>query len=454
MKVSVVILAAGNSKRMYSNLPKILHKIANYPLISYVIDVATTLSPTQIISIINPNHTTVIDFLDKFHPNTVLCSQETPLGTGHAILCSLPLISQDAEYVIILFGDTPFITQKTLNKLLDSLKENPNYVLGVLGFRTNNPGEYGRLVIQNSQLISIIESKDLTPNQTTNNLCNSGVMVIKRDKLTELITSINNNNHQNEFYLTDLVKIATNKNYICTYLEAVEEEVLGINDKAQLAYAEKTQQHKLRKKFLTQGVILLDPDNVTFSYDTVINRDVIIHPYVVFGTKVEVENNVEIKSFCHIEGATLKPHTTIGPFARIRHNSIIETYSKIGNFVEVKNSHIAHNSKINHLSYIGDATIGYNTNIGAGTITCNYDGLHKHKTTIGNNVFIGSNSSLIAPLIISDNSLIGAGSTININIPKNALAIARTPTKIINEGSIKFQNKSQSKNHTKSESDA
>ncbi|AIL65430.1 Bifunctional protein GlmU [Rickettsiales bacterium Ac37b] len=445
MKVSVVILAAGHSRRMHSNTPKILHKLASRELISYVVDVATTLLPEQIITIINPNHTIVKDFLHKFYPNIILCNQPNPVGTGHAVLCSLPIISEDVEYIIILFGDTPFITHNTLNNLLTILQKNQNHVLGLLGFRANNPAGYGRLVIQDNHLTEVIESKDIESDQFLYNLCNSGVMIIKRDKLEELLSSLDNKNNQNEFYLTDLVKIATNKGYSCTYLETEEEEVLGINDKAQLAHAEQIQQNRLRTYFLKEGVTLLNPDSITFSYDTVIDQDVTIHPHVVFGTKVKIENNVEIKSFCHIEGATLKSHTIIGPFARIRPTTIIEEHSKIGNFVEIKNSHIANNSKINHLSYIGDTTVGYNTNIGAGTITCNYDGINKYKTTIGNNVFIGSNSSLIAPITISDNSLIGAGSTININIPENALAISRTSPRIIDNGSIKFKIKVNTK---------
>jgi bifunctional UDP-N-acetylglucosamine pyrophosphorylase/glucosamine-1-phosphate N-acetyltransferase len=431
MNIAVIILAAGNSSRMKSKYPKILHHAAGQTIIEWVFSTARELNPKQIITVVNPQLADLPKNGDNANWN-IKCVQQQVTGTASAVACALSSVDQDCDYVIVLYGDTPVITAITLHKMLTCIEHEAS--ICVLGFTTAAPNEYGRLVISNNRLESIIEYRE--PGATNYELCNSGVMAFKKSVLDELLPLITNDNVKNEYYLTDIIKLARHKGYNCSYIETKEEEVLGINNRSELARVEQVIQNRLRDKMMEQGVSLLDPSSVYFSYDTIIGQDSVIHPNVVFGPKVTIEQEVTVKSFSHIEGALIKKAASVGPFARIRPQSILEERSFIGNFVEVKNSVVGQSSKASHLSYIGDAKIGSNTNIGAGTITCNYDGYNKYRTNIGSNVAVGANSSLIAPLEIGDDVIIGAGSVLSRNIPAGALAIARAPTEIIDNKAI------------------
>ncbi|MFM2200672.1 MAG: Bifunctional protein GlmU [Pseudomonadota bacterium] len=452
--LSIIILSAGKGSRMKSNLPKVLHKIANRSMIDMVIDQALELSPENLCLVVANDFldykSTILnnhqEYLTKNNLNINFIIQEQRLGTGHAVSCAINHLKKNSSKLskkfLVLYGDTPLISSQTLKKMLAKLDESS---LCVLAFEDDEENSYGRLIIDDQgYLQEIIEFKDANSNQRQINLCNSGVMAIVGQEIDHLLSKIDNKNHAQEYYLTDIVAIAQKLGLKRSFIKTNNVEVLGVNSRAELANLEKIKQKQIRQNMLADGVTLLAGKTVFFSYDTKINSDVVIHPNVVFGEGVEIESNVEIKSFCHIEGAKIHSGSVIGPFARIRPNTVIEEDVKIGNFVEIKKSQIKKGAKINHLSYIGDAEIGEQTNIGAGVITCNYDGHNKHQTFIGNDVFVGSNSSLIAPLKIGDKSLIGAGSVITKNVDKDDLAVARALQKNIELGAKKFhQNKSK-----------
>ena len=312
--------------------------------------------------------------------------------------------------------------------------------LCILGFDDEDENAYGRLVINDSGHIEkIVEFKDASEIEKKIALCNSGVIAVDGDALPHLLSQIKNNNSAQEFYLTDIVAIANNFGLKCTFIKTNITEVLGVNSRVELANIEKIKQKQIRQKMMENGVTLISPKSIHFNFDTEIAQDVIIYPHVFFGPKVKIESDVEIKSFCHIEGAKIQKNAVIGPFARLRPDTEIQENVHIGNFVEIKKSQIAKNSKINHLSYIGDSEIGENTNIGAGTITCNYDGFNKFKTTIGDNVFIGSNSALVAPVAIKNGAIIGAGSVITKDVEADDLAVSRSNQTNIPKGAVKFR---------------
>lgn len=423
MNLSAIILAAGEGSRMKSNLPKVMHKVAGKPLIWHVLhQLAKTIIEEQVV-VIGENVKILTDYLHVEFGATRQAVQKEKLGTAHAVLSGLNKIHNKNNNVIILYGDTPFVraeTMERMNSLID-----PQVALVTLGFIAKDPAKYGRFVLnKNDELEKIVEYLDASEKEREINLCNSGVLVINSSYL-HLLREINNKNAKNEYYLTDLIQIAKQHNLKVKYLTVDETEVLGINNRSELAYAEEICQTLLRKNLLEAGVTLIDPKSVILSADTIIQQDCIIHPHVVFGPGVSVGSNVEIKSFSHIEGTEIKCGAVIGPFARIRPRSILGEDVRVGNFVEIKNSNIAQGTKINHLSYVGDSELGKNVNIGAGTITCNYDGYNKFKTNIEDEVFVGSNTSLIAPLQIGKGSIIAAGSVITKDVKQNTLAITR-----------------------------
>ncbi|MFM7620719.1 MAG: bifunctional UDP-N-acetylglucosamine diphosphorylase/glucosamine-1-phosphate N-acetyltransferase GlmU [Alphaproteobacteria bacterium] len=452
--LTVIILSAGKGSRMKSSFPKVLHKIANRSMIDMVIDQALELNPDNLClvvandflnyksTILNNHH----QYLTKNNLNIDFVVQDQRLGTGHAVSCAMSHLKKNSlklnKKFLVLYGDTPLISSQTLKKMLAKLEESS---LCVLAFEDDAENSYGRLVIDDQgYLQEIIEFKDANTNQRQINLCNSGVMAISGQEVEHLLSKIDNKNNAQEYYLTDIVAIAQKLGLKRSFIKTNNVEVLGVNSRAELANLEKIKQKQIRQNMLADGVTLIAGKTVFFSYDTKIKNDVVIHPNVVFGEGVEIESNVEIKSFCHIEGAKINCGSVIGPFARIRPNTVIEQDVKIGNFVEIKKTHIKKGAKINHLSYVGDAEIGEQTNIGAGVITCNYDGHNKYHTIIGKEVFVGSNSALIAPVEIGDNSLIGAGSVITKNVAKDDLAVARALQKNIELGAKKFhQNKSK-----------
>lgn len=428
MSIAVIILAAGKGTRMKSALPKVMHPIAGRPMILAVLEAAKALSPSHIVAVIGPDMEPLEKNILASNPDVQCVVQKNRLGTGDAVKTALPLLEGFIGDVVILYGDTPLIRLATLQKMLARLKDTDSPCMTVLGFNAADPAEYGRLIVNSDRLLEeIVEYREATDAQRRVTLCNSGVLAVNGALLRLLLESVTNQNSKQEYYLTDIIGIARKNNHICAFVEGHEQEVLGVNSRAQLAEAEAIVQQQLRLAAMENGATLIQPESVTFNYDTKIGCDVVIHPHVVFGGAVSIDDNVEIKSFSHIEGAVIESGAVVGPFARIRPKSVIHKHAHIGNFVEIKNTTVHEGAKANHLSYIGDAVIGSKSNIGAGTITCNYDGFKKSCTTIGENVFIGSNSALVAPVTIHDGAIVGAGSVITEDVPADALAIARVP---------------------------
>lgn len=425
--ISVIILAAGKGERMKSSLPKVMHKVAGRTLISHVVNSIVPLKPKSVTLVIGDGMEQVREKAVSIFPSVSSVIQKERLGTADAVKQAVKGNKEFQSFsgtVIVLYGDTPFIRSETLIKMKETLIEKSLAVV-VLGFSPDNPAEYGRLVMnETGNLERIIEYKDADEEQRKITLCNSGVMAIKGDLLPELLSEVKSDNAKNEFYLTDIVGISNSKGFKCGVVEGNEREVMGINSQEERMLAERQAQKDLRGRAIENGVELIEPDTVFLCEDTKIEGGAVIHPYVVFGPGVTIEKHAEIKSFSHIEGASIKSNAVIGPFARIRPGSEIGKDARVGNFVEVKNSKIGKSAKASHLSYIGDSEIGEKTNIGAGVITCNYDGFKKHKTRIGKNVFIGSNSSLVAPLKVGDEAIIGAGSTVVKDIEEGALTVS------------------------------
>ena len=447
--LSIIILSAGKGSRMKSSLPKVMHKIAGKTMIDMVIDEALKLDPQDVTLVVSQDILAHWQEIKNNHQSKIeinYAMQEQRLGTAHAVSCGLNFFKESAkklgDKVLILYGDTPLLSSLTLKKMLDKLNESS---LCILAFEDEQENAYGRLVIDDlGHLEKIVEFKDANPNQRKISLCNSGVIAVDGKYLEQLISQVKNDNSSQEFYLTDIVAIATQHGLKRSFIKTNSAEVLGVNSRSELAQIEKIKQKQLRQKMFENGVTLISPKTIFFSHDTQIASDVVIHPHVVFGNGVVIESNVEIKSFSHIEGALIKSASVIGPFARIRLGTVIEENSKIGNFVEVKKTHVKKGAKINHLSYVGDSVVGENSNIGAGTITCNYDGYNKFKTVIGDNVFIGSNTALVAPVNIGDNAVIGAGSVITKDVNADELAVTRSKQQnLIDGGKNYHHNKSK-----------
>jgi len=424
---SFLILAAGKGTRMKSIKPKVLHEVAGKPIMSHIIDkilsIRNNISIDRISVVLGKESREIKFYIENNYKDIDIIIQNNQLGTADAVLAAESTFKNYKGKLIILCGDTPLITSKLL---LDLIKLSKNFRLGLSGFKAKNPKGYGRIVLNNvNQVSTIIEENDANNSQKKIDLCNSGIYVSDSKLLYSLLSKVKFNSKNKEMYLTDIIYIANKDNIEIGITYSKEVESLGVNDRKGLAMAEKEMQNILREKAMKKGVTLISPETVFFSIDTKISKDVHIEPNVVFGPGVKIGEGVRIKAFCHLEGVTIKKNCTIGPFARLRPGTILEEYSKIGNFVEVKKSKIKKGAKVNHLSYVGDADIGSNVNIGAGVITCNYDGVNKNKTTIGNNSFVGSNVSLVAPLKVGSNSLIGAGSVITKDVPKNMLAVER-----------------------------
>ncbi len=421
LPIAAVILAAGKGTRMKSALPKVLHPIGGMPLVGHILAALAPLAPERQVVVVGPDMDDVADRVAPI-PTAV---QHDRLGTADAVKAArATLAGFDAGTVFILFGDTPFISAATLQAMLDARRGGAGVV--VLGFEPEDPAAYGRLVTDaQGALTAIVEYRDADAATREIGLCNSGVMAIDAAKLFELVDRIGNDNAKGEYYLTDIVGLARADGIDCRAIVADEAELLGINSRAELAGAEAQWQARARRAAMDGGATLLDPATVYFSWDTVIGQDVVIGQNVVFGPGVTVADNVEIKAFSHLEGCSVASGAVVGPFARLRPGAEIGEGVRIGNFVEVKNATFGAGAKANHLSYIGDAEVGARANIGAGTITCNYDGYLKHRTVIGPEAFIGSNSALVAPVTIGARATIGAGSTITKPVADDALALAR-----------------------------
>ncbi len=419
MDVYSIILSAGKGSRMLSNIPKPLHLISGKSMLQWVIDANKLAGIKKSVAVVSDDfHNS-----DSFNHNISTVIQKKPIGTGDAVKKALPLLNNFEGIVLVCFADTPFISSKTLKKILKAFADGTKLV--ITGFKKKDANEYGKIIFSNQkQPYEILEHKDVKRKKIDSDFCNGGIMGIHSSAL-KYLSKIKKNPTSKEYYLTDIVKILNRENKKISYLEINEKEILGINTQLDLSIAESIAQNLFRKKAMTNGVKLVDPNSVFINHDTKFGKDVIIHPNVVFGDNVIIESYVEVKSFSHIEECKIKNGAIIGPFARIRGGTVVGKKSKIGNFVEIKKSDISENVKINHLSYVGDSEVGSSTNIGAGTITCNYDGKNKHKTKIGNKSFIGSNSTIIAPIKIGNNVTMGAGSVFNKDIPDNNLSIGR-----------------------------
>ena len=419
----ILILAAGKGTRMNSDTPKVMHTLGGAPMIDHVVAKAKLLKPFQISIMINKS----LSGLKKKYADVQMLLQEPQLGTGHAVQIFQKKNKLDNNSkLIVLYGDNPLIDLHDLKNMNEQLAKND---VVIMGFKPKINTGYGIVVENKGKVSEIVEFKDASAIQKKIKICNSGIMAFS-SKALQLVTQIKNNNAKKEFYLTDIVKLSKKYNHKIKLINAKDiKTALGINDMNELGVAETIMQNQLRKKAMKDGVQMIAPETVFLSKDTTFGKNVKIEPYVVIASKVKIGNDVVIRSFSHIEGAIIKNKVSIGPYARIRPGTILENNSKIGNFVETKNSIINKNSKINHLSYVGDATIEEDVNVGAGTITCNYDGVKKSKTLIKKGSFIGSNSSLVAPVIVGKNSIIGAGSVITKDVPDNTLALTRAKQK-------------------------
>ncbi|MZR30314.1 bifunctional UDP-N-acetylglucosamine diphosphorylase/glucosamine-1-phosphate N-acetyltransferase GlmU [Sneathiella litorea] len=424
--IAAVVLAAGAGTRMKSAKPKVMHEVGGRPMISHLLGTVGALDPAKVVVVTSPN----MDTVQKEVAPAEIAIQKEALGTGHAVAAALEALEGFDGDVLILYGDTPLIEVGTLQKMIDKRRASDKCAVVVLGFEPDDPLEYGRFVTDaNGNLTAIVEFADANAEERAVRLCNSGVMAINAAHLADLIKAVDNKNAKGEYYLTDIVEIAIKRGLTCAYVKGEEEELLGVNNRAQLAEAEAIAQQRWRAAAMTAGATLIDPETVWFSHDTKLGRDVVIEPGVFFGPGVTVGDNVRIKAYSHLEGTTIGEAAQIGPFARLRPGADIASDVKIGNFVEVKKSQIERGAKVSHLSYIGDARVGAEANIGAGTITCNYDGYDKFKTDIGAGAFIGSNSALVAPVKIGDGAIIGAGSTVSKNVAADALGIERAEEK-------------------------
>ncbi len=421
-KLACIILAAGKGTRMKSALAKPLHEIAGRAMVSHVVATCEALNPEKIVVVIGTDMGAVADAV-KPHATAV---QSTANGTGGAALAAKEHFKGFDGDILVVFSDTPLVTSETMQRMVALRRQIPAIGLTYSGFRPADPAKYGRMVMDDDgSLKKIIEWKDATEEQRKITLCNGGIVCADGAKLFDWLSQVGNDNAQKEYYLTDLPQIARKDNRTTHVVEIDEEETAGINTREDLANLERLMQKRLRKLHMLGGATLTDPESVFFSFDTVIGQDVTIGPNIVFGPGVTIANNVEILPFSHIEGATVAEGAQIGPFARLRPGTKVGAAAKVGNFVETKNANIGAGAKASHLSYLGDADIGEKANIGAGTITCNYDGFLKYKTTIGKEAFIGSNTALVAPVTVGDNAIVGAGSTITRDVPADSLSLTR-----------------------------
>ncbi len=423
-----VILAAGDSTRMKSAKSKVLHEVAGRPMIAHVVDAVAATGISSVALVVGRDAEKVAKAADIGGVKIESYLQEQRLGTGHAVLAAREAIAGGYDDILVTYGDVPLQTAGPLLEARKALAEGSDIV--VIGFHTDRPPGYGRLLVKDGELIAIREEKDATDAERAVTWCNSGLMAINGRKALDLLSRIGNSNAKGEYYLTDLVEIARSLGGRVTAVDAPEVEMTGCNTRAELADIERFWQQRRRHELMLSGVTMIAPETVFLSYDTVIGQDALIEPNVVFGPGAVIDSGAVIHAFSHIEGAHVSEGATVGPFARLRPGADLSAGSKVGNFCEVKNGKIGEGAKVNHLTYIGDAVIGSGTNIGAGAITCNYDGVNKFETVIGKDAFIGSNSSLVAPVTVGDNAYIASGSVITADVPAEALAFGRARQEI------------------------
>ncbi|MEH6522226.1 bifunctional UDP-N-acetylglucosamine diphosphorylase/glucosamine-1-phosphate N-acetyltransferase GlmU [Sulfitobacter sp.] len=424
MKTSLIILAAGKGTRMNSELPKVLHPIAGDAMLIHAMAAGATLAPEHTVVVAGHGADAVTKAAQEFEEAATVVVQTEQLGTAHAVDQAKDALAGFEGTAIVLYGDTPFVSPETLEDMM-SASEGADVV--VLGFEAADPGRYGRLIMDGLSLERIVEFKDASEAELKVTLCNSGVIACKSELLFDLIAAVGNDNASGEYYLTDIISLARARGLSATAVTCPEAETLGVNSRAQLAEAEAAFQARARALLMDNGVTLQGPETVFLARDTFIGRDTLVEPHVVFGPGVTVESGAHIRAFSHLEGCHVSRGATVGPYARLRPGAELQENTRVGNFVEIKNAVIAEGAKVNHLSYVGDAFVGAKANIGAGTITCNYDGVMKHHTHIGANTFIGSNTMLVAPVHIGDGAMTGSGSVITSDVEPDALALARAP---------------------------
>jgi bifunctional UDP-N-acetylglucosamine pyrophosphorylase/glucosamine-1-phosphate N-acetyltransferase len=426
-----IVLAAGEGTRMRSARPKVLHAVAGRSLLAHVLTAMAGIEPAAVAVVIGPGQDDVAAEAKRVLPHAACFVQHERLGTAHAVLAAKVAIERRFDDILIVYADTPLLQPATLRLLRAPLADGA--AVAVLGFRPVAPAGYGRLITSGGKLLKIVEEADAGAEEKAVALCNAGMMALDGKSALNILERIGNHNRKSEFYLTEAVEIARGMNKSVVAVEVEEDEVRGINSKKELAEAEVVAQQRLRQAALDAGVTLVAPDTVFLSADTKFGEDVVVEPYVVFGDNVSVGDGAVIHSFSHLAGATIGKGVSVGPFARLRPGTRLGDGAHIGNFVEIKEATIEAGAKANHLSYIGDALVGAGANIGAGTITCNYDGTAKHRTTIGENAFIGSNSALVAPVEIGAGAYVGSGSVVTADVPADALALARA-RQVVKEG--------------------
>ncbi|SNY93319.1 bifunctional UDP-N-acetylglucosamine pyrophosphorylase / Glucosamine-1-phosphate N-acetyltransferase [Cohaesibacter sp. ES.047] len=438
-----IIVAAGQGTRMKSDQPKVLHQIAGLSMIGHVTKAASEAGVDLISVVVGPDMEAVQRAATAIHPAVNAHIQTDRLGTAHAVLAARADLIDPKDDVLVLFGDTPLLTSDTLKSVRDSIAEGHDVV--VLGFRSDVPDPYGRLIEQDGKLVAIREAKDCTPEEFAISFCNAGIMGFSGKHVLELLDAIDDDNAQKEYYLTDAVEKALAKGLGATAVEADEDELQGVNNRQHLANVEAAFQRRARDAAMTAGATLVAPETVYFAYDTKLGRDVLIEPNVIFAPGVTIADHVTIRAFSYVESTKVADGCVIGPYARLRPGTVLEEGAKVGNFVEIKKARIEKGAKVNHLSYIGDARVGEKANIGAGTITCNYDGFDKFKTDIGKGAFIGSNTALVAPATIGDGAIIGAGSTITDPVEADDLAFTRARPTVKSGWAASFRQKKAAK---------
>ena len=422
MAVALIVLAAGQGSRMNSDLPKVLHRVGAAPLLHHAMRAGQSLAPEVVVVVTGHGADQVARVAQDFDPDAVIVLQSAQLGTAHAVAQALPALAGFTGDAFILYGDTPFIRPETLQAMAAA---RARHAVVVLGFHAADPGRYGRLIASGENLDRIVEFKDATDQERAITLCNSGVICADVSILSTLVSQVGNANASGEYYLTDIIALARAAGHSAGVVLCPEAETLGINTRAELARAEAAFQTRARTEALENGVTLTAPDTVFFALDSFVGRDAIIGPNVIFGPGVTIESGAEIKGFCHLEGCHISRGADVGPFARLRPGAELAEHVHVGNFVEIKNAVLGEGVKVGHLTYLGDADVGEHTNIGAGTVTCNYDGAMKHRTTIGKRAFIGSDTMLVAPVTVGDDAMTGSGSTITEDVPSGALALGR-----------------------------
>lgn len=424
-----IVLAAGEGTRMRSQMPKVLHRIAGRSLLAHVLQTVERAGAIPAV-VVSPARPAVADEARRVAPDARIFVQQAARGTGDAVLAAREAIGAFDD-ILVIFGDTPLVKAETLARFREALARGATIVAS--GFRPADPAGYGRLVTENGRLVAIREERDATPMERAIALCNGGLMALAGKHALPILHEIGNDNAKKEFYLTDAVAIAARKGLASEIIEIGEDETLGVDNRIKLARAEAMMQTRLREAAMANGATLVAPETVFLSDDTKIGRDVTIEPYVVFGPGVVVGDGAVIHSFSHLAGVTVGEGASVGPFARLRPGTVLGRNTRIGNFVETKAATIEAGAKVNHLSYVGDARVGEDANVGAGTITCNYDGEKKHHTDIGKGAFIGSNSALVAPVKIGDGAYVGSGSVITEDVPAGSLALGRG-RQVIKEG--------------------